>query len=87
MFKRKCQHEYELVGYFYKEYFTEYTNCFDSVCAYAKFRCKKCCEFSNHLLSKEEFLPQLHEGRESRREDYIKHLKNEGFKQEIDIMK
>lgn len=84
--KKKCEHEWEVIGHFYKEHFTEYTNRFDSVCVYEKFRCKKCGAFSDYLLSSESFLPQLHSGREKRRDDYILKLKNMGFKQEIEIM-
>lgn len=85
--KKKCEHKWELVGYYYKEYFTEYKNSFDEICAYAKFRCSKCQKFSDHLLSKEEFMPQLHEGRERRKSDYILKLENMGFKQEIELLK
>lgn len=87
MFKKKCRHEYELVGYFYKEILTEYKNCFDSVNAYKRLKCKKCGETSDALLSSEKFEPQLHKGREKRREDYIQKLKNMGFSQEIELEK
>lgn len=87
MFRKKCQHEYELFGYFYKEYLTEYKNCFDSVNAYKRLKCKKCGAVSDVLLSSEKFLPQLHRGREERREDYIQKLKNMGFVQEVELEK
>ena len=87
MFKKKCQHEYELIGYFYKEYLTEYKNVFDEVNAYKRLKCKKCGEISNILLSSEKFLPQLHKGREKRREDYIQKLKNMEFRQEVELEK
>lgn len=53
MFKKKCQHEYELVGYFYKEYLTEYKNVFDEVNDYKRLKRKKCGEISDVLLSSE----------------------------------
>lgn len=87
MFGKKCQHEYDLIGYFYKEYLTEYTNVFDEVNAYKRLKCKKCGEISDVLLSSEKFEPQLHKGREKRREDYIQKLKNMGFKQEVELEK
>lgn len=87
MFRKKCRHQFEAVGYFYKEYLTEYTNCFDEVNAYKRLKCEKCGEVSNVLLSSEKFNPQLHEGREKRRDDYILKLKNMGFKQEVEIAK
>ena len=87
MFKKKCQHEYELIGYFYKEYLTEYKNVFDEVNAYKRLKCKKCGEISDVLLSSEKFEPQLYKGREKRREDYIQKLKNMGFRQEVELEK
>lgn len=87
MFRKKCQHEYELVGYFYKEYLTEYANCFDSVNAYKRLKCEKCGDIADVLLSAEKFMPQLYKGREMRRENYILKLKNMGFKQEVELEK
>lgn len=85
--KKKCDHEYELVGDYYKELLTEYKNCFDKVITCSKLRCKKCGEITNVLLTTEEFNPQLHNGREKRRDDYITKLKNMGFVQEVELMK
>lgn len=87
LFEKDCEHEWGIVGYFYKESLTEYKNSFDNVSAYSKFRCKKCGTFSDHLLSQEDFLPQLHNGREWRKDDYISKLENMGFKQEVELMK
>lgn len=84
--KKACNHNYEVVGYYYKEYFTEYTNAFDEVNAYKRLRCKLCGEIKNILLSSEDFMPQLHKGREKRRDDYIKHLMDKGVQQEIEMM-
>lgn len=87
MFKKKCQHEYDLIGYFYKEYLTKYTNAFDEVNAYKRLKCKKCGEISDVLLSSEKFNPQLYKGREKRKEDYIQKLENVGFRQEVELEK
>lgn len=85
MFRKKCQHQFEIVGYFYKEYLTEYKNCFDEVNAYKRIKCEKCEEISDVLLSSEKFEPQLHRGREQRKDAYIRKLKNMGFRQEVEI--
>lgn len=87
VFRKKCNHEYVLIGDCYKERLTEYRNCFDKVVVFRKFKCKKCGEFYNELLSTEEFEPQLYHGREKRKDDYILKLINMGFKQEIELLK
>lgn len=86
LLKRKCQHDYEIIGTFYKEHFTEYTNCFDTIDVYRKERCKKCNHIKNTLLSSESFMPQLHEGREERKDKYIKFLREfKDIKLEIEL--
>ncbi len=85
--RKKCKHEYELVGDYYKESFTGYTNSFDEVNTWRKFRCKKCGEFRNQLLTIEKFNPQLDRGREPRREEYISKLIGLGFKLEVELLK
>ena len=87
LFRKKCEHQFEIIGYFYKEHLTEYRNCFDEVMAYKRMKCGKCGKVSDVLLSSEKFEPQLYRGREKRRDDYIIKLKNMGFRQEIEIMK
>lgn len=84
-FKKKCEHEYENIGTFYKEIFTEYINCFDRIDVYERNRCKICGNIEDTLLSSEKFMPELHEGRDSRKDKYIKHLIDKGYKLEIDL--
>lgn len=84
-FKRKCKHDYEKIGLFYKEYLTEYRNAFDSVVAYRKERCKKCGNIINVPLAREFFMPELHKGRDERKDEYIKYLRGKGYKLEIDL--
>lgn len=82
---KRCRHEYETLGVFYKEYLTQYTNCFDVISVYRKERCQKCGEINNVLLSSESFVPELYNRRDIRKDDYIKHLKGKGIGLEIDL--
>lgn len=85
-FKKKCKHEFENLGMFYKEIFTEYINRFDKVNVYRKERCRLCGCTQDVLVSSEEFMPELHKGRDNRKDEYIKHLRNnKGLKLEIDL--
>ena len=81
--ENQCKHDYEFIGNFYKEEFTEYRNRFDKINVYSKERCKKCGHIQNVLLLSEEFMPQLHEGRE--KDDYIEFLRDRGVKLEIEL--
>lgn len=81
----KCKHAYENLGIFYKEIFTQYRNWFDEINVYKRNRCKICGHIEDTLLSSEKFMPELYEGRDGRKDEYIKHLKNKGCKLEIDI--
>lgn len=84
LFKRKCKHEYEELGMFYKEYFTEYSNCFDTIVVYRKERCKKCGDINDIQISSETFLPEKHYTR-NRKNAYIKILANKNIGLEIDL--
>lgn len=85
IFKKKCKHEYEAIGNFYKEHLTEYVNCFDKVNAYKRERCKKCGNIRDVLLSSEKFIPEMHRSRDPRKEKYINYLTEKGFALEIDL--
>ena len=87
LFKRKCEHEYETVGLFYKEYLTEYRNCFDSISVYMRRRCKKCGDVYDARLSSETFVPELYHDRDERKDMYIDGLKEKGIGLEIDLYK
>lgn len=90
MFKRLkkclCRHDYELIGFFYKESLSKYKNAFDEVKVYKKYKCSKCSKINNVLVSTEEFPPELHHftGR-FEKIDYIYALKKKGIKQEVDL--
>ena len=85
--KKKCKHEYELVGNYYKEFLTQYRNSFDQIVTFRKFKCLKCGEIYNESLTTEEFEPQMYKGREIRKKEYLLDLKAMGFKQEVELMK
>lgn len=82
----KCNHKFVGVGLFYKETFTEYVNRFDQVVVYKKSKCSVCGKTVNTALTWEDFLPQLHKGREARRDEYIKKLKAKGIVDEVDLL-
>lgn len=85
-FRKKHIHEYKPVGYYYKEYYTEYRNAFDQINAYQRFKCKTCGKIMDNLLSRELFLPEMHEHKREYKEKYIQYLKDNGFKSEIELV-
>lgn len=87
LFKKKYKHEHEFenLGLFYKERLTEYRNCFDEIKVYRKEQCRLCGCIQDVLLSSEEFIPELYEGRDDRKDSYIKHLIDRNIKLEIDL--
>lgn len=86
LFRKKHIHEYESVGYFYKEHYTEYRNDFDQINAYQKYRCKTCEKIMDVLLSSESFLPEMYEHKRDYKDKYIQYLKSNGFKSEIELV-
>lgn len=86
MFKRKCKHEWSVIGLFYKENLTQYRNYFDKVEVYQKHFCCKCCQYKDELISIEFFMPELYHGRDERKTEYIQKLNKKGILDEIDLL-
>jgi len=84
MFK-KCVHDLENVGYYYKEIRTKYRNEFDRINAYYRKRCKKCGKIMDVLVSSEQYMPQMYYGREPEMDRYVEHLKDKNFVMEVDL--
>lgn len=88
MFKRLkeclCLHNYEPVGFFYKESLAKYSDGFDKVNVYKKCKCSKCSKINNVLISSDEFRSEKY-GCNGRKLDYMYNLKRKGIKQEVDL--
>lgn len=81
----KCNHHFDKkVGLFYKDDLSQYRNCFDHVEAYIRFKCSKCGENKDILLSSEQFKPEMYYGK-SDKEKYIAKLKSQGYMQKHEI--
>lgn len=87
LFKRKCKHEYETLGMFYKEIFTEYRNCFDAIVVYRRERCKKCGDINDVYISSKNFPPELYykDYTREQKDKYIEHLTRKDIGLEIDL--
>lgn len=87
MFEKKCEHKIKPIGTYYKEELTEYRNCFDFITVYSVGVCKLCDKKVHSVITKEHFLPELHEGRDRRKIDYIQMLSKRGILTEIEMLK
>lgn len=82
--KLQCEHDWQIIGKYYKVYKSIYRNNFDCVSVYIKMVCPKYGKVLDHLLGEEKFDPSMFRSYTGQ-EKYIKKLEKDGIMTEIEM--
>lgn len=82
-----CSHDFsKRLGFFYKETLSEDPNGFDRISVYVRYECTKCGERKNEFLGADEYVPELYQKRDPKKDEFIKELISFGCVPECGIM-